>query len=77
MPTDLLRKCNYLLGGGMDFPTLWHEVIKGHPLVTGVPIQGIDDKGRLFVEIPLGPSQSIIVHHDDRTATLLRGELGR
>lgn len=70
MPNELLKQCNQLLGGGMDFPTLWHEVIKEHPLVTGVPIQVIDEKGRLFVEIPLGLSRSMVVHHDERTATL-------
>jgi hypothetical protein len=31
--------------GGADFPRIWNEILKGHPLVQGIPAQspGNDD----------------------------------
>jgi len=36
----------------MDFPTLWHEVLKPHPLVIGPPVQTVRD-GRIRMEVHL------------------------
>jgi hypothetical protein len=41
---DLLRKCAEALSGGCDFPAIWHDVLRVHPLVTGVPIQAAPDR---------------------------------
>ena len=36
----------------MDFPTLWNEVLKPHPLVIGPPVQTVRD-GRVRMEVRL------------------------
>lgn len=36
----------------MDFPTLWHEVLKPHPLVIGPPVQTVRD-GQIRMEVRL------------------------
>jgi hypothetical protein len=56
--------------GGADFPTIWHTIIKGHSAVGGIPVQGVDDSGKTFVEIPLLTGQSLIIHHENKTARL-------
>ena len=49
---DLLRRCRAGQAAGMDFPTLWHEVIKPHPLVIGPPVQTVRD-GKIRMEVRL------------------------
>ena len=49
---DLVRRCRAGMASGMDFPTLWHEVLKPHPLVIGPPIQTVRD-GRVRMEVRL------------------------
>lgn len=36
----------------MDFPTMWHDVLKPHPLVIGPPVQTVRD-GRIRMEVRL------------------------
>ncbi len=54
--TDLLRKCTVAVQNGSDFPTIWHDILKGHPLVVGVPIQADLDR----LEIPLLNHQRLV-----------------
>ncbi|HZP78634.1 MAG TPA: hypothetical protein VFB45_21020 [Pseudolabrys sp.] len=57
MPTtDLLQRCTAAALNGADFPTIWHDIIKGHPVVVGVPVQA--DLNRL--EIPLLNHQRLV-----------------
>jgi len=66
---DLLKKCNDALRNGVDFPTLWHSVIKPHPAVAGVPIQRLDDD-RTYLEIPLLRGDCLVVDTGGRTVRL-------
>jgi hypothetical protein len=50
--SELLRKCHDGLGAGMDFPTLWHEVLRPDPSVIGPPVQTVRD-GRIRLEVRL------------------------
>ena len=54
MPTrdHLIERCHAGRAEGMDFPTLWHEVLKSHPLVIGPPVQTVRD-GRVRMEVRL------------------------
>jgi len=45
-------RCHAGRRAGMDFPTLWHEVLKPHPLVIGPPVQTVRD-GRIRMEVHL------------------------
>ena len=36
---DLLQTCRAALASGADFPTIWDEKLKRHPLVAGTPEQ--------------------------------------
>jgi hypothetical protein len=66
---DLLKKCNEAMRSGVDFPTLWHTVIKLHPTVAGVPIQR-SDGNRTYLEVPLLRGDCLVVDTDGRTVSL-------
>lgn len=36
---ELLVRCQEARKSGRDFPTVWAEVLRTHPMVLGVPIQ--------------------------------------
>lgn len=57
------------MGDGVDFPTLWHTVIKPHPSVVGVPVQRLD-ADRTYLEIPLLRGDWLVVDTDRRTVSL-------
>ena len=38
---QLLESCRAGKAAGMDFPTIWHEILKPHPLVMGPPISTV------------------------------------
>jgi hypothetical protein len=67
--TELLTKCNDAMRGGIDFPTLWHTIIKPHPTVAGVPVQRWDGH-RTYLEIPLLRGDSLVVDMESRTVSL-------
>ena len=54
--SDLLRECTEALDSGADFPGIWHAILKGHPLVVGVPVQAAPDR----LEIPLIHHQQLV-----------------
>jgi hypothetical protein len=56
---DLLTSCNSALDGGADFPRIWRDVLRAHPLVCGVPIQRMDDLNPVL-EIPLLTGHRIV-----------------
>lgn len=66
---DLVRNCNEAMRRGVDFPTLWHTVIKPHPTVVGVPVQRLDGN-RSYLEIPLLRGDWLVVDTEDRTVTV-------
>ena len=66
---DLVQSCNDAMRTGVDFPTLWHTVIKPHPSVVGVPVQRLDGN-RTYLEIPLLRGDWLVVDTDGRTVSL-------
>lgn len=46
---QLLHQCAKARAAGGDFPTIWHSVLKSHPLVTGLPTQDVRDGEALIV----------------------------
>jgi hypothetical protein len=66
---DLVRNCSEAMRRGIDFPTLWHTVIKPHPTVVGVPVQRLDGN-RTYLEIPLLRGDWLVVDTEDRTVTV-------
>lgn len=67
---DLVRRCNEAMSGGADFPTIWHEIIKGHPLVASRPIQRHDGT-RAYLEIRMLNGQSLVLPADSKTFQLI------
>jgi hypothetical protein len=56
---DLLEKCAAAKQSGGDFPTVWHRILKGHPLVSGMPVQRlVAEEARL--EVPLITGQRLV-----------------
>ena len=51
-PSDLVEKCTRARRQGADFPTVWHTLLKGCPLVAGIPRQRFAG-ARSLLEIPL------------------------
>ncbi len=49
---DLLQRCRAGRAAGMDFPTLWQDVLKPDPLVIGPPVQTVRD-GAIRMEVRL------------------------
>jgi hypothetical protein len=49
---DLARLCTEAVHEGADFPTVWSTLLKGHPLVEGIPQQRLE-AGRSHLEITL------------------------
>lgn len=56
---DLLRVCNAERTKGTDFPTIWKDVLNGHPCVNGVPIQDRSEDGSIL-KIPLSTGQFLV-----------------
>ena len=50
--TELVAQCRAAQAAGADFPTLWNEVLRPHPLVIGPPVQTVRD-GRIRREVRL------------------------
>lgn len=42
MASELVRACIEARADGADFPTIWQSILSGHPLVSGLPVQGAD-----------------------------------
>ena len=49
---DLIALCQAGQAAGLDFPTLWNEVLKPHPMVIGPPVQTVRG-GRIRMEVRL------------------------
>jgi hypothetical protein len=56
---DLLATCNAARLAGQDFPTIWINILKGHPLVIGAPVQQMDGNAP-YLTIPLILGQKLI-----------------
>ena len=67
-PNDLVRKCNEAMGLGVDFPTLWHTIIKPDPDVIGPPVQRFDGN-RTYLEVPLLRGCWLVVDNEVRTVS--------
>jgi hypothetical protein len=61
--SELLGKCIAAGQGGMDFPGVWHSLLKGHPLVVGVPEQRMRGE-QTVLEIRLITGQRIVLGAD-------------
>lgn len=61
-----MRECADALDIGVDFPEIWHTILKGHPLVVGIPIQAAPDR----LDIPLIHHQRLIFDSANKRFTL-------
>ncbi|WP_395646688.1 hypothetical protein [Terricaulis sp.] len=58
MATQLLAHCEAARRRGDDFPTIWHSILRGHPLVRGLPTHQIQD-GEAVIVVRLMNGQSL------------------
>jgi hypothetical protein len=56
---DLLAICAAARHAGQEFPTIWINILKGHPLVAGEPVQQMDSN-EPYTAIPLLTGQKLI-----------------
>jgi hypothetical protein len=70
---ELTNKCNSAIRDGADFPRIWHQILKGHPLVCGVPIQGMSGT-RPALEIPLLTGHRLVYDSEQSHFSLTFGK---
>jgi len=71
MPDDLLQECAAARRRGLDFPTIWREILRIHPLVAGPAIQ-MADRDRCWHEVPLITGQRLVFHDGEGFSLLGR-----
>ncbi len=59
----LLQQCVAARVSGADFPTVWQNILRNHPLVIGPPIQRLEGQAPVL-EIRLITGQRLI--YDDK-----------
>ncbi len=64
----LLAQCQVGRARGMDFPTLWREILSTSPLVRGSPVQTVR-QGNIRLEIQLISGE--IIAFDSASNTIL------
>ena len=57
----LQAQCAAAYAAGKDFPTVYTEIIRGNPLVIGMPVQGADKHGPTL-RINLTNGQTLVFH---------------
>ena len=70
-PADLLSECVRASNRGVDFQTIWRDVLRIHPLVAG-PALDVTEGGRSRLEIPLTTGQRLLYHRRDGFSLLGR-----
>ena len=60
---DLARVCTDAVRRGEDFPTVWHALLKSHPLIDGLPRQRMEGK-RSVLEIRLITGERLVFDGD-------------
>jgi hypothetical protein len=60
---DLARLCTDAVRKGEDFPTVWQTLLRGHPLVDGIPRQRLEGT-RSFLEIRLITGERLVFDGD-------------
>lgn len=55
---QLLDACNRRLQEGLDFPTIWRDVIEQHSLVVSPPLQAMED-GLPVLDVRLRTGQTL------------------
>jgi hypothetical protein len=70
MPADLVQRCREASHQGADFPTVWHALLKGDPLVAGIPRQH-HEAGRSLLHVPLITGHVLVYDGDHARYTLL------
>jgi len=71
MPAELLSECVRAARRGVDFQTIWRDVLRIHPLVAG-PALEVMEGGRSRLEIPLTTGQRLLYHRRDGFSLLGR-----
>jgi len=66
---DLARLCTEAARAGADFQIVWRTLLKGHPLVEGIPRERIVGERRLL-DIPLITGERLVFDGNTRTFDL-------
>jgi hypothetical protein len=66
---DLARICTEAVRAGADFHIVWHTLLKGHPLVEGIPRERLEGERRLL-DIPLITGERLVFDADTKTFDL-------
>jgi hypothetical protein len=62
---DLARLCTDAVHEGADFPAVWSKLLKGHPLIEGIPQQRLEGD-RSLLDIPLITGERLVFDDDGK-----------
>ncbi|MGV2187355.1 hypothetical protein G6M87_24460 [Rhizobium rhizogenes] len=65
----LLERCSELLANGESFPTMWETVLRAHPLVREIPVQGRRDE-QPVLRVALYSGQTLVFIPSRRSVML-------
>jgi len=71
MSSELVAECISAWQRGVDFPTVWRDVLRVHPLTAGPAIQ-MADGDRDWLEVPLTTGEHLVYHPEDGYSLLGR-----
>jgi hypothetical protein len=66
---DLVERCNEAMRLGVDFPTLWHAIIKCDPNVMGRPVQRLEGN-RTYLEIALLRGDWLVIDNEAKAVRI-------
>lgn len=58
---ELHRLCSAAYAAGKDFPTIYAEIVRGNPIVVGMPVQGTNAQGPTL-QVKLASGQHLVFH---------------
>jgi len=61
---DLLERCQEARNSGVQFPTIWESILRGHPMVLGIPVQVMLGKSPCL-KVPLLGGNHLCVCSDE------------
>jgi hypothetical protein len=71
MSSELLSQCLGAWERGVDFPAVWRDILRVHPLIAGPAIQ-MADRDRSWLEVPLTTGEHLVYHPEEGYSLLGR-----
>jgi hypothetical protein len=71
MADELLAECIAAWERDAEFPTIWNDILRIHPLTAGAAFE-MADAEHIWQEVPLTTGQRLVYHREDGFSLLER-----